>query len=255
MIIKWVLPLSPQCLDGNNFLQKRATRAAGHMFMWQLHLHNLKSHMIFFFLPFLWNWQLAVYRLGTTMEAPKLFHPSVFTPTIFPFLYYDYDFAAVKQSLPCWRTPCQPQQDLLSPGLPWGLPYNRQRFLGTSNWEILSAADTQTRQEITTLPLASVPVLVPHFSELNMEPVGNLLQVETMGLSSLKELFVWSSTNFAQSKLCAYFLSHCSQWFAVLKYVCAGSMDSPIIFIVSFRKLLFPSKGYYCYSNYQLLFL
>lgn len=34
-----------------------------------------------------------------------------------------------------WRTTCQPQRDLLSPEVPQGLPYNRQRFLGSSDWE------------------------------------------------------------------------------------------------------------------------
>lgn len=63
-----------------------------------------RPHDLFFF-PFLLNWQLAVYRLRTTMKAAKLFHPSVFTPTISPFLYYDYDFTAVKQCLPCLKNP------------------------------------------------------------------------------------------------------------------------------------------------------
>lgn len=241
MITRWVLPLSLQCLDGNNFLQKRATRAAGHMFMWQLRLHNLKSHMIFFFPPFLWNWQLAVYRLPTTMKAAKLFHPSVFTPTIFPSLYYDYDFAAVTVSLPCLKNHLPA---LVGPAVPQmchgGCPTTGRGFQ-TGNGFICC----WTRQGITILPLASVPALAPQSWTWNCwQPASH--RVETMGLSILKELFFWSSTDFSRvqesCKLCVYLLYHCSQWFAVFKYVCAGSMDSPIIFIASYRKLLFPSR-------------
>lgn len=128
-----------------------------------------------FFPPFLWNWQLAVYRLRATMKAAKLFHPSVFTPSIFPFLSCDYDFAAVKQSLPCLKSPLPAPEGPAVPRCAMGLTHNRHSFSGTTNWEVLSAAGAWSRQRITTLPLASAPTLVPHVPELNMELVGNLL--------------------------------------------------------------------------------
>lgn len=170
MITRRVLLLSLQCLDENNFLQKRARRAAGHMFMWQLHLHNLKSHMIFF-PPFLWNWQLAVYRLRTTMKAAKLFHPSVFTPTIFPSLYYDYDCAALKQSLPCLKDPLPAPAGPAVPRCAFGAALQQAEVLGSSNWEqaILSAAVHRPEEE-SPLSLGSVPALVPP-----MELAGTLL--------------------------------------------------------------------------------
>lgn len=198
------------------------------------------------FPPFLWNWQLAVYRLRTTMKAAKLFHPSVFTPTIFPSLYYDYDCAALKQSLPCLKDPLPAPAGPAVPRCAFGAALQQAEVLGSSNWEqaILSAAGAQTRGGITTVPWLSSSFGSPHGT--CWHPASH--RAETTGLSSLKELFFWSSTNFAQlqesSKWCVYFLSHCSQWFAVLKYVCAGSIDSSIIFIASFRKLLFPSRDW-----------
>lgn len=133
--------------------------------------------------------------------------------------------------------PCCPQMCL------WGSPTTgrgfRQLQLRTGNFICCCA---QTRGGITTVPWLSSSFGSPHGT--CWHPASH--RAETTGLSSLKELFFWSSTNFAQlqesSKWCVYFLSHCSQWFAVLKYVCAGSIDSSIIFIASFRKLLFPSR-------------
>lgn len=79
-----------------------------------------------------------------------------------------------------WRATCQPWWDLLSPDVPWGLPYIRESF---SNWEraILFAAGAQTRQGITTLPLASVPASVPQSWTCNCwQPASH--RVENHGL-------------------------------------------------------------------------
>lgn len=114
-----------------------------------------KPHDLFFF-SFLWNWQLAVYRLPTTMKAAKLFHPSVFTPTIFPFLYYDYDFAAVKQSLPCLKSHLPA---LVGPAVPrcaMGAALHQGEFfkLGTGNFICCWCTD-QTRNHHSPLGLSS----------------------------------------------------------------------------------------------------
>lgn len=216
-----------------------------------------KPHDLFFF-PFSLKLTACCLQTTNNNESSKAFSSICFHTHHFS-LSFTMIMTLQQSSRACLasRTPCQPQQDLLSPGV---LPYNRQSFLGTSDWEILSAAGAGTTQGIIT-PLfgLSSSFSSPHpRAERGICWQAASHRVETMGLPSLKELFIWSSTIFAQvqesSKLCVYFLCHCSQWFAVSKYGCAGSMDSPIIFIASFRKLLFPSKDYYCYSNYQLFF-
>lgn len=182
------------------------------------------------------------------MKAAKLFHPSVVTPSIFPFLYCDYDFAAVKQSLPCLKNPLPAPAGPAVPRCATGAALQQAelfRHLKLGN-VVCCWCTEKTRNHHSPLGLSS-SFSSPHPRAehgISWQPASH--RVETMHLSSLEELFIWSSTNFAQvqesSKLCVYFLCHCSQWFAVLKYVCAGSMYSPIIFIASFRKLLFTSK-------------
>lgn len=184
------------------------------------------------------------------MKAAKLFYPSVFTPTIFPSLYYDYDSAAVKQSLPFLKDHLPAPAGPAVPRCAIGAALQQAEVLGTQtgtgNFLCCWCTD---RGGITTVPWLSSSFGSSHPRAEHgtcWHPASH--RVETTGLSTLKEFFFWSSTNFAllqeSSKWCVYFLSHCSQWFAVLKYVCARSIDSPIIFIASFRKLLFPSRDW-----------
>lgn len=108
------------------------------------------------FFSFLLKWQLAVYRLQTTIKEAELFHPSVFTPTIFSFLYYYDEFAFVKQCLPCLKSHLPAP---VRPAVPRctrrGCPATGIVSSGCSNWgqAILTFAGAQTRQVITILLL------------------------------------------------------------------------------------------------------
>lgn len=133
MIIRQVLPLSLQCLDGNNFLQTRARRAAGHMFMWQLHLHNLKGQMTLFF-----SFKMTACCLQTMNNKRSRASSSIcfYSHFFFPLLSYYYDPALVKQCLPCLRENLPaPGWQRLSPDIPPSAALPRALVSsGSSHW-------------------------------------------------------------------------------------------------------------------------
>lgn len=142
MITRQVLPLSLQCLDGNNFLQKRATRAAGHMFMWQLRLHNLKGHMIFFFFPVSFKLTACCLQTTNNNESSKAFssicfHTHYFSfPLLWLWLYSSQAVLALPEEPPASTGgACCPHM------CHWGCPTTGIVSLGSSNWDqaILSA--------------------------------------------------------------------------------------------------------------------
>lgn len=78
-----------------------------------------------FFFSFSFKMTACCLQTTTTIKAAELFHPSVFTPTIFSFLYYYYDFALVEQSTPWLKNHLR---DLPSPDAPVGAALRQAQF-------------------------------------------------------------------------------------------------------------------------------
>lgn len=174
-----------------------------------------------FFFSFPLKWQLAVYRLQTTIKAAEFFHPSVFTPAIFAFLYYYYDFAVVRQRMPCLKNhlpapvrPAVPRQ--------FGAALQQARFhqaapTGDRQCDLLLVHRQDKKWPLSHL--ASVSTLVPHVPELHTDrvrwrPASHRIEAVVLSAKHLKELFFSSLTNFAyvqgSSRSCVSFLSHWS---------------------------------------------
>lgn len=139
----------------------------------------------------------------TTIKAAELFHPSVFTPTFFSFLYYYYDFALVEQSTP-WLKNHLP--DLPSPDAPVGAALRQAQFpqaarTGDGQFSLLLVHGQDKWLPISRL--VSVSTLAPRVPELYAEracwqPASHRRDTVVPSTEHLKELFLWSSTNFAQ---------------------------------------------------------